>query len=98
METRAKKKATPLYTAQTMPEEASIREVSEIPDSDEVPEETSQAEGPQGSLNNDKSSNQLSDFVTAIKALGKSAAKPGKVKEPDPFNGRDPKKLKTFVL
>ena len=30
--------------------------------------------------------------------MGKNAAKSGKVREPEPFNGRDPKKLKTFIL
>jgi len=30
--------------------------------------------------------------------LGKNAAKSGKVRELEPFNGQDPKKLKTFIL
>jgi hypothetical protein len=102
METRAKKKSTTLYTTQTMHEGSSLREDSETSRIEEVPEETTpQAEDPQGDVDNDKSSTQLSDFVSAIKALGKSAAstaKPGRVKEPDPFNGREPKKLKTFIL
>jgi len=48
-------------------------------------------------MEKDKSS-ELNDFVSAIKALGKNAAKSDKVREPEPFNSRDPKKLKTFIL
>jgi len=48
-------------------------------------------------MEKDKSS-ELNDFVSAIKALGKNAAKSGKVRDPEPFNGWDPKKLKTFIL
>jgi len=48
-------------------------------------------------MEKDKSS-KLNDFVSAIKALRKNAAKSGKVREPEPFNGQDPKKLKTFIL
>ena len=77
-----------------MQEESSIQN-SEAP---EDPENTTPpVEDPQDDLDNDKSS-QLDDFVSAIKALGKNAAKSGKVREPEPFNGRDPKKLKTFIL
>lgn len=92
MVTRAKKKIT-------MPEESSIREISETPRIEEVPEDTIlPVEDPEDDLDNDKSSVPISEFVSAIKALGKSATKTGKIKEPDPFTGRDPKKLKTFLL
>jgi len=54
-------------------------------------------EDPQDDTEKDKSS-ELNDFVSAIKALGKNAAKSGKVRELEPFNGWDLKKLKTFIL
>jgi len=43
--------------------------------------------GSSGWYGKDKSS-ELNDFVSAIKALGKNAAKSGKVREPELFNGR----------
>jgi len=70
-------------------------EYSEPPE--DLQESTPQVEDPQDDMKKDKSS-ELNDFVSAIKALGKNAAKSGKVREPEPFNGRDPKKLKTFIL
>jgi len=93
METHAKKKTPQLYS--TMQGESSIQEYSEPPE--DLQESTPQVEDPQDDMEKDKSS-KLNDFVSAIKALGKNAAKSGKVWEPEPFNGQDPKKLKTFIL
>jgi len=92
METRAKKKTPQLYS--TMQGESSIQEYSKPPE--DLQESTPQVEDPQDDMEKDKSS-ELNDFVSAIKALGKNAAKSGKVREPEPINGWDPKKLKTFV-
>jgi len=92
METRAKKKTPQLYS--TMQGESSIQEYSKPPD---LQESTPQVKDPQDDKEKDKSS-ELNDFVSAIKALGKSAAKSGKVRKPELFNGQDPKKLKTFIL
>ena len=93
METRTKKKTPQLYS--TMQGESSIQEYSES--LEDLQESTPQVEDPQDDMEKDKSS-ELNDFVSAIKALGKNAAKSGKVREPEPFNGQDPKKLKTFIL
>jgi len=93
METCAKKKTPQLYS--TMQGESLIQEYSEPPE--DLQESTPQVEDPQDDTEKDKSS-ELNDFVSAIKALGKNAAKSGKVRELEPFNGRDPKKLKTFIL
>jgi len=93
METHTKKKTPQLYS--TMQEESSNQGNSEPPE--DLPESTSQVEDPQDDMEKDKSS-ELNDFVSAIKSLGKNAAKSGKVRELEPFNGRDPKKLKTFIL
>jgi len=93
METHAKKKTPQLYS--TMQGESSIQEYSEP--LEDLQESTPQVEDPQDDMEKDKSS-ELNDFVSAIKALGKNAAKSGKVREPEPFNGQDPKKLKTFIL
>jgi len=93
METHAKKKTPQLYS--TMQGESSIQEYSEPPE--DLQESIPQVEDPQDDMEKDKSS-ELNDFVSAIKALGKNAAKSGKVREPEPFNSRDPKKLKTFIL
>ena len=84
METRAKKKTPQLYS--TMQEEPSIWRNSEPPE--DLPESTPQVDGPQDDTEKDKSS-KLNDFVSAIKALGKNAAKSGKVREPELFNGQD---------
>jgi len=93
METRAKKKTPQLYS--TMQEEPLIQGNSEPPE--DLPESIPQVEDPQDDTEKDKSS-ELNDFVSAIKALGKNAAKSGKVRELEPFNGWDLNKLKTFIL
>jgi len=78
-----------------MQEEPSIQGNSEP--LEDLQESTPQVEDPQDDTEKDKSS-KLKDFVSAIKALGKNAAKSGKVRKLEPFNSRDPKKLKTFIL
>jgi len=79
-----------------MQEEPSIQENFEP--LEDLQESTPQVEDPdQDDMEKDKSSDQLNDIVSAIKALGKNAAKSGKVREPEPFTGWDPKKLKTFI-
>jgi len=87
METRAKKKTPQLYST--------MQGNSEPPE--DLQESTPQVEDPQDDTEKDKSS-ELNVFVSAIKALGKNAAKSGKVREPELFNSRDPKRLKTFIL
>ena len=48
-------------------------------------------------MNDDKSTSfSINDLTSAIKSLGKPAA--GKLKEPEPFLGKDPKKLKAFLF
>jgi len=93
METHTKKKTPQLYS--TMQGESLIQEYSEP--LEDLQESTPQVEDPQDDMEKDKSS-EINDFVSAIKALGKNVAKSGKVRELEPFNGRDPKKLKTFIL
>ena len=93
METHAKKKTPQTYS--TMQGESLIQEYSKP--LEDLQESTPQVEDPQDDMEKDKSS-ELNDFVSAIKALGKNAAKSGKVREPEPFNSWDPKKLKTFIL
>jgi len=94
METRTKKKTPQLYT--TMQEEHLIQGNSEPPE--DLQDSTPPVEDPQDDMDKDKSSDQLNDFVSAIKALGKNAAKSGKVRELELFTGWDLKKLKTFIL
>jgi hypothetical protein len=43
-------------------------------------------------------STQADDLVLAIKKLGKMKSNPGKLHEPEPFTGKDPKKLKAFIF
>jgi len=93
MQTCAKKKTPQLYS--TTQEEPSIQGNSKPPE--DLPESTPQVEDLQDDTEKDKSY-KINDFVSAIKALGKNAAKSGKVREPEPFNSCDPKKLKTFIL
>ena len=69
METHAKSKSTQLYT--TMREEPSIQEHSEAPE--DLRNSASPVEDPQDDMDNDKSSDQLNDFVSTIKS--------GKVRE-----------------
>ena len=90
METRSKSKTTQLYTTKIMQEESSIREVSEQVELEEDHQEVN-------STNNDKS-DPIHDIFSIIKSLGKNTEKTGRVREPELFNGRDPKKLKFFLL
>ena len=50
----------------------------------------------------DKSSSiPIDDLVSALRSFGKSSSKPGTIgnlREPEPFMGRDPKKLKPFLF
>jgi hypothetical protein len=43
-------------------------------------------------------STQADDLVQAIKKLGKIKSDTEKLREPEPFTGRDPKKLKAFIF
>jgi hypothetical protein len=43
-------------------------------------------------------STQANDLVLAIKKLGKMKSDAGKLCEPEPFTGKDPKKLKAFIF
>jgi hypothetical protein len=43
-------------------------------------------------------STQADDLVKAIKKLGKMKSDAGKLHEPEPFTGKDPKKLKAFIF
>jgi hypothetical protein len=43
-------------------------------------------------------STQADDLVLAIKKLGKMKSDAGKLREPELFTGKDPKKLKTFIF
>jgi hypothetical protein len=43
-------------------------------------------------------STQADDLVRAIKKLGKMKSDAGKLREPEPFTGKDPKKLKAFIF
>jgi Retrotransposon gag protein len=43
-------------------------------------------------------STQADDLVWAIKKLGKMKSDTGKLREPEPFTGKDPKKLKAFIF
>jgi hypothetical protein len=43
-------------------------------------------------------STQANDLVLAIKKLGKMKSDAGKLRVPEPFNGKDPKKLKAFIF
>jgi hypothetical protein len=43
-------------------------------------------------------STQADDLVRAIKKLGKMKSDAGKLHEPEPFTGKDPKKLKAFIF
>jgi hypothetical protein len=43
-------------------------------------------------------STQADDLVWAIKNLGKMKSDAGKLCEPEPFTGKDPKKLKAFIF
>jgi hypothetical protein len=43
-------------------------------------------------------STQADDLVWAIKKLGKMKSDAGKLREPEPFTGKDPKKLKAFIF
>jgi Retrotransposon gag protein len=44
------------------------------------------------------SSTQADDLVKAIRKLGKMKSDAGKLREPKPFTGKDPKKLKAFIF
>jgi Domain of unknown function (DUF4939) len=43
-------------------------------------------------------SSQANDLVLTIKKLGKIKLDAGKLREPEPFTGKDPKKLKAFIF
>jgi hypothetical protein len=43
-------------------------------------------------------SSQTDELVLAIKKLGKIKSDTGKLHEPEPFTGNDPKKLKAFIF
>jgi hypothetical protein len=43
-------------------------------------------------------STQADDLVRAIKKLGKMKSDAGKLREPELFTGKDPKKLKAFIF
>jgi hypothetical protein len=43
-------------------------------------------------------STQANDLVRAIKKLDKMKSDTGKLREPEPFTGKDPKKLKAFIF
>jgi Retrotransposon gag protein len=43
-------------------------------------------------------STQANDLVLAIKKLGKMKSDAGKLHEPEPFTGKDPKELKIFIF
>jgi Retrotransposon gag protein len=43
-------------------------------------------------------STQADDLVRAIKKLGKMKSDAGKLREPEPFTGKDPKNLKAFIF
>jgi hypothetical protein len=43
-------------------------------------------------------STQADNLVQAIKKLGKMKSDAGKLREPEPFTGKDPKKLKAFII
>jgi Retrotransposon gag protein len=43
-------------------------------------------------------STQADNLVRAIKKLGKMKSDAGKLREPEPFTGKDPKKLKAFIF
>jgi Retrotransposon gag protein len=43
-------------------------------------------------------STQADDLVKATKKLGKMKSDAGKLREPEPFTGKDPKKLKAFIF
>jgi hypothetical protein len=43
-------------------------------------------------------STQVDDLVWAIKKLGKMKSDAGKLREPEPFTEKDPKKLKAFIF
>jgi Retrotransposon gag protein len=43
-------------------------------------------------------STQANDLVLAIKKLSKMKSDAGKLREPEPFTGKDPKKLKAFIF
>jgi hypothetical protein len=43
-------------------------------------------------------STQANDLVLAIKKLGKMKSDAGKLREPEPFTRKDPKKLKAFIF
>ena len=71
----------------------------QIPFVEEVVEEVQAAEEEPGySVKSESPSHQTDDLVSAIKRLGKMKSEGGKVREPDPFTGREPKKLKTFIF
>ena len=71
----------------------------QIPFVEEVVEEVQAAEEePEHSVKLESPSHQTNDLVSAIKRLGKMKSEGGKVHEPDPFTGREPKKLKTFIF
>ena len=84
METRSNGKA-PATPQIPFIEEA----VEEVEATEEEPEQSVKPESP---------SHQTNDLVSAIKCLGKMKSEGGKIREPDPFTGQEPKKLKTFIF
>ena len=69
----------------------------QIPFVEEVVEEVQATEEPERSVKPESPSHQTDDLVLAIKRLSKMKSEGGKVREPDLFTGREPKKLKTFI-
>jgi Retrotransposon gag protein len=53
---------------------------------------------PKSSKPEPSASTQADDLVRAIKKLGKMKSDAGKLREPEPFTGKDPKKLKAFIF
>ena len=69
---------------------------------EEIEQEVEEIQSPEVKVSeDDKPTISLSDLVSAMQSVRNSSAKPetaGELRKPEPFTGRDPKKLKAFIF
>jgi hypothetical protein len=89
MATRSKAKAPQETPALPFIEEVPESEINPIPPVTDLPDKPDSPEPPD---------NQTAELIKALKRIGKMKSDAGKLREPKPFTGRDPKKLKPFIF
>ena len=108
MQTRSQAKRPIFHSSSSMSSEPiPITHISEVINEEDPPSiEPREAEAEEEVEDKPKVSDKsplvpIDDLVTALRTYGNSSSKSGnvgRIREPEPFTGKDPKKLKTFLL